>query len=75
MVQGTRKTNKPTLPHLPMTDGAQPGAKYLIAAMFAAGKDGCECECCQLMNKARSEFSSVMLQEVKAGGDQNPNGE
>jgi len=75
MVQGKIKSKGPQLPHLPMSDVAQPGAKYLIAAMFAAGKNNCDCECCQLMVQARAEFSSLMLQEVKGSGDQNSDGE
>lgn len=72
MTIGRKQVTKATVPHLPMGDNDNPGAKFLIAAMFAAGKDSCSCETCQLMARARAEFSSVMLREVKGNGNQDP---
>ena len=49
------------LPHLPGTDQS---AKLLIAAVLAAGQNGCSCNSCQLLKKFGSLMSEVVLKEV-----------
>ena len=49
------------LPHLPGTDQS---AKLLIAAVLAAGQNGCSCNSCQLLKKFGSIMSEVVLKEA-----------
>lgn len=49
------------LPHLPGTDQT---AKLLIAAVLAAGQNGCSCTSCQLLKKFGGAMSEVVLKEV-----------
>lgn len=53
--------------HLPMQSGDSSGAKWLIAAVLAAGQGGCVCPACQLLKKFGGELSTAMLKE-SAGG-------
>ena len=49
------------LPHLPGTDQS---AKLLIAAVLAAGQNGCSCNTCQLLKKFGNLMSEVVLKEA-----------
>lgn len=57
-------------PNLPLSgsDGAQ--SRYMIAAILAAGKDGCTCEACQYLKQFSGELIPALLKEVSGGGDQ-----
>jgi len=55
--------------HMPMPQADAAGTKWLIAAVLAAGKDGCTCNSCQLLKKFGSAMSDAMLQEVAKSGD------
>jgi hypothetical protein len=54
---------------LPMPVGADDGSKCLIAAVLAAGKDGCKCDSCKLLRRFGASMSEAMLKEVTNGGD------
>ncbi len=70
MVTRKRATgNIPGLDHFPVNSGDQPGMKYLIAAVFAAGKDGCECEACKLLKRFGGELSTMVLEAKENGSD------
>jgi len=56
-------------PMLPMPGGDAGGTKWLIAAVLAAGKDGCECDACKLLKRFGGELSAAMLKEPENGGD------
>jgi len=51
------------LSHLPLPQGDQSGSKWLIAAVLAAGQDGCACSACKLLKKFGAELSTALLQE------------
>lgn len=55
------------LSHLPFTGADQAGVKWLIAAVLAAGKDGCECDSCKLLKKFGGELSGALLKEENNG--------
>ena len=55
----------PGVDHVPMPQGAEPNSKRLIAAILAAGKDGCECQTCQLMKRFGEDLSNQMIDEDK----------
>lgn len=63
------KTAALDLTHLPMPQGADSGSKWLIAAVLAAGKDGCTCDSCQLLKRFGGAMSEAMLKESGDGGD------
>ncbi len=71
MVQQKRilKQSMPDIPMIPMPGGDTGGAKWLIAAVLAAGKDGCECDACKLLKRFGGELSTAMLKESEHGGD------
>ena len=57
----------PGMPFLPMPGGDAAGIKWLIAAVLAAGKDGCTCDSCKLLKRFGTDMSAAMLKE-QAGG-------
>lgn len=63
------RTSMPDLGHIPLPQGADSGSKWLIAAVLAAGKDGCECDSCKLLKRFGGAMSEAMLKEDEAGGD------
>ena len=63
------KTAALDMGHLPMPAGADDGSKCLIAAVLAAGKDGCACDSCKLLRRFGGAMSEAMLREVTASGD------
>ncbi len=58
----------PDIGNLPMPAGDNSGSKWLIAAVLAAGKDGCNCDSCQLLKKFGGELSAALLKEGDGGG-------
>lgn len=70
MVQPKRvvKAPAPSMPMLPMPAGADAGSRWLIAAVLAAGKDGCECDACKLLKRFGGAMSEAMLQETGGNG-------
>ena len=62
----------PNIGNIPLPQGADSGTKWLIAAVLAAGKDGCECDACKLLKRFGGELSSAMLKEGEADGITNP---
>jgi len=70
MVQQRSKPKLPVMPNLPLAGADSEQAKYMIAAVLAAGKDGCTCDACQLLKRFGGEMSRMILQEVSHGGDQ-----
>ena len=42
-------------------------AKLLIAAVLAAGQNGCNCSSCQLLKKFGGFMSDAVLKEVQSG--------
>ena len=69
MTQQRTRVPKIAAPILPLPGGDQTGARWLIAAVLAAGNDGCTCNACQLLKKFGGEMSSAMLKETADGGD------
>ena len=70
MVTKTKGTGKISgLEGLPLPQGADVSTRWLIAAVLAAGKDGCDCDSCQLLKKFGGALSSAMLKEGDSGGD------
>ncbi len=65
------KTKAPMIPNLPLAGADSEQARYLIAAMLAAGKDGCQCDACQLLKRFGGEMSQMILKGVTGGGDNN----
>jgi len=63
MVTPRKQVKGPEVPHLPLGAGDNVGSKYLIAAVFAAGKNGCDCEACQLLKRFGGELSTLVLKE------------
>lgn len=59
----------PSLEGIPLPGGDAGGTKWLIAAVLAAGKDGCNCPSCQLLKKFGTALSDAMLKEEAPGGD------
>jgi hypothetical protein len=57
------------VPELTIPGGADPGSKWLIAAVLAAGKDGCNCDSCQLLKKFGGAMSAALLKEEASSGD------
>lgn len=47
--------------------GNEQSAKLLIAAVIAAGQNGCNCSSCQLLKKFGGFMSDAILQEVQSG--------
>ena len=75
MTQGLNRAQKRSIPsigNIPLPQGADAGTKWLIAAVLAAGKDGCECDACKLLKRFGGELSSAMLKEGEADGTTNP---
>jgi hypothetical protein len=54
---------------LPLSGGDAAGTKYLIGAVLVAGKDGCQCEACQLLKKFGGELGAALLKEEASAGD------
>lgn len=69
MTQHRVKIPGPSTPMLPIPGGDSSGTKWLIAAVLAAGKDGCQCDSCQLLKRFGGELSSAMLKEGDNGGN------
>jgi hypothetical protein len=63
-----QKRSIPNIGNIPLPQGADSGTKWLIAAVLAAGKDGCECDACKLLKRFGGELSSAMLKEGEADG-------
>ena len=59
----------PTGIQLPLPAGADSGSRWLIAAVLAAGKDGCECDSCKLLKRFGGAMSEAMLKEEAGSGD------
>jgi hypothetical protein len=59
----------PGLEGIPLPQGADSSSRWLIAAVLAAGKDGCTCDACQLLKKFGGALSTAMLKESNDGGD------
>ncbi len=55
------------MPFLPMPGGDAAGIKWLIAAVLAAGKDGCSCDSCKLLKRFGADMSQAMLKEQSVG--------
>ncbi len=69
---GPKRTTKigiPDLTGIPIPGGADSGTKWLIAAVLAAGKDGCNCDSSQLLKRFGGALSTAMLKESESGGD------
>ncbi len=49
--------------------GTEQSAKLLIAAVLAAGQNGCSCASCQLLKKFGGFMSAAVLKEVSNAGD------
>ena len=71
MVTPERLTKQtiPGIEGIPFPGGDAGGTKWLIAAVLAAGKDGCGCPSCQLLKRFGGALSDAMLKEGGAGGD------
>lgn len=65
MVSRTRigKTGLPPVDLLPGQAGDSQGSKLLIAAVLAAGKNGCECDACKLLKRFGTALSDSVLVE------------
>ena len=63
-----QKRSMPNIGNIPLPQGADSGTKWLIAAVLAAGKDGCECDSCKLLKRFGGELSSAMLKESDGDG-------
>ena len=74
MTMPNRATRRhPTEILTPMIPGGDAsGSKWLIAAVLAAGKDGCECDSCKLLKKFAGELSASLLKEDSESGTANP---
>lgn len=57
------------LPNIPFGGGDASGTKWLIAAVLAAGKDGCQCPSCQFLKRFGGALSDAMLKEGQSSGD------
>ena len=57
------------IPGIPVPGGADSGSKWLIAAVLAAGKNGCTCDACQLLKRFGGALSAAMLRDGEASGD------
>lgn len=70
MVTNNRATKRalPDIGNIPLPQGADAGTKWLIAAVLAAGKDGCECDACKLLKRFGSSLSTAMLAEGEGDG-------
>lgn len=70
MVQGNRAARRamPDIGNIPLPQGADAGTKWLIAAVLAAGKNGCECDSCKLLKRFGSSLSEAMLVEGEGNG-------
>ena len=64
----TQRRHGIELPANLIPGGADSGTRWLIAAVLAAGKDGCECPACQLLKRFGSALSETMLKEGDGGG-------
>ena len=53
---------------LPIPQGDAAGTKWLIAAVLAAGKDGCACDSCRLLKKFGGECLAALLKEEVGAG-------
>lgn len=62
-------TQMPDLSHLPIGGADQAGTKWLIGAVLAAGKDGCQCDSCKLLKKFGGAMSAALVKEDDSGGD------
>jgi hypothetical protein len=67
-----QKRSIPNIGNIPLPQGADSGTKWLIAAVLAAGKDGCECDSCKLLKRFGGELSSAMLKENEDAGHNDP---
>lgn len=63
MTLESRDLGTPGVPEVPLPRGADPTSKRLIAAILAAGQDGCKCTACQLLRKMGSDISKHMLDD------------
>ncbi len=64
-----RKTDHLEMPQIAIPGGADSSTKWLIGAVLAAGKDGCECDSCKLLKKFGGAMSEALLKEGVEGGD------
>jgi hypothetical protein len=65
------KAQKLSIPQslsLPLPQGSDQYARYLITAVLVAGKDGCTCESCQLLKKFGGVLGEAMLKEESPSG-------
>lgn len=71
MTTQRRVVKKPALeiPNMPLPQGADSVTRWLIAAVLAAGKDGCECDACKLLKRFGGAMSEAMLKEGEGSGD------
>ncbi len=69
MPKGATTQGIPALGNIPMPAGDSQGTKWLIAAVLAAGKDGCACDACQLLKRFGGALSAAVLKEQADGGD------
>ncbi len=51
---------------LPQAEGNEQSAKLLIAAVLAAGQNGCSCPSCQLLKRFGGFMSDAVLKEVQS---------
>jgi len=63
-----RKSPAPGSLSLPLPQGSDQYARYLITAVLVAGKDGCTCESCQLLKKFGGVLGEAMLKEESPSG-------
>ena len=63
-----QRRSMPNIGNIPLPQGADAGTKWLIAAVLAAGKDGCECDACKLLKRFGSSLSEAMLAEGDDSG-------
>ncbi len=59
------KTTAGALGLPPALGDSEQSAKLLIAAVLAAGQNGCTCSSCQLLKKFGGFMSNAVLQEVQ----------
>ena len=57
----------PPLPGNLLGGGNEQSAKLLIAAVLAAGQNGCNCPSCQLLKRFGGFMSDAVLKEVQSG--------
>jgi len=57
------------IPNIPLPQGADSSSRLLIAAVLAAGKNGCGCDSCRLLKRFGGALSEAMLKESEVGGD------